>query len=404
MNALPILPNPDARRLFLHLHGLGETPAGPGKGDDLASLIDRIGFAQVDSINTVARAHHMILFARRPAYKPKALKLLTERDRRLFEHWTHDASLIPVEHFPHWRHRFTHYAETRGERWRNWLGSDAHESKLDEILNRIAAQGPVSTSDVGEDEARSKGGWWEWHPSKAALEWLWHTGQLSISRRDGFRKVYDLTERVIPATALSREVAREETIGWACNTALDRLGFATHGEIAAYWEAVSPETARDWCRAALAHGEIEEIQIGCADGSLRKVYARPDVIERAKTLPAPPTRLRILSPFDPALRDRNRAERLFGFRYRIEVFVPEALRRYGYYVFPILEGDRIVGRIDMRGREGKLQVRALWPEAGVGFGTLRRAKLDSELARMAVFAGCERVAFDDGWLRETLAP
>jgi uncharacterized protein YcaQ len=109
----------------------------------------------------------------------------------------------------------------------------------------------------------------------------------------------------------------------------------------------------------------------------------------------------VLSPFDPALRDRARAERLFGFHYRIEVFVPEARRRYGYYVFPLLEGARLVGRIDIKARRdsGVLQVRALWPEAGVRFGPVRLAKLEAELDRMARFAGCERVGFDDGWLR-----
>lgn len=401
--AHPVLPNPLARRLFLHRHALAEAPAGPGKGADLAALIDRIGFVQVDSINVVERAHHMILAARRPAYRPSALDRLHEKDRAVFEHWTHDASVLPINLFPHWKHRFRRYEATRAERWRAWLGG-AHEEKLDTILDRIAATGPVTTSDVGEDEVRSKGGWWEWHPSKAALEWLWHTGKISVLRRDSFRKVYDLTERVIPAAYLTAETGEDETADWACNAALDHLGFATSGEIAAYWALVPPEAARRWCHDALARGEICEVQVEGADGSLRRSFARPDILDQAAAAPEPTGRIRVLSPFDPALRDRNRAERLFGFFYRIEVFVPEAKRQYGYYVFPLLEGARLVGRIDMKAYRdrGTLEVRALWPERGVAFGSGRMARLEAELDRMARFAGCERVQFLDGWQREAL--
>ena len=395
-----VLPNAAARRLFLHLHGLGEAPAGPAKGADLTGLIARIGFVQVDSITTVERAHHMILAARRPAYRPEALKRLLERDRALFEHWTHDASILPVALFPYWRLRFARDADRLRDNWKRWF-RDGYEAQFDTILNRIARDGPVTSSDVGEGEARGRGGWWDWHPSKTALEWLWRTGQVQITRRDGFQKVYDLTERVIPQEHRLPCPPVDAVVDWACSSALDRLGFATPGEICAYWNAVTPQEARDWCKAELAAGRITEIAVEGADGSRRHSLARPDVLARAADAPAPPGRLRVLSPFDPALRDRARAERLFGFHYRIEVFVPEAQRRYGYYVFPLLEGAGLVGRIDMKARRdaGVLQVRALWPEAGVRFGAGRLARLEVELDRMARFAGCDRVGFDDGWLR-----
>ena len=397
---IPVLPNDAARRLFLHLHGLGEVPAGPAKGADLAALIARIGFVQVDSIPTVERAHHMILAARRPAYRPPALKRLLERDRALFEHWTHDASILPVALFPVWQLRFARDADRLRDNWKRWF-RDGYEARFDTILNRIARDGPVTSSDVGAGEARGRGGWWDWHPSKTALEWLWRTGQLQITRRDGFQKVYDLTERVIPQEHRLPCPPVDAVVDWACSSALDRLGFATPGEICAYWNAVTPQEARDWCKAELAAGRVMEIAVEGADGSRRHSLARPDVAARAADAPAPPARLRVLSPFDPALRDRARAERLFGFHYRIEVFVPEAQRRYGYYVFPLLEGAGLVGRIDMKARRdaGVLQVRALWPEARVRFGAGRLARLEAELDRMARFAGCDRVGFDDGWLR-----
>ncbi|MET1415034.1 crosslink repair DNA glycosylase YcaQ family protein [Roseibium sp. HPY-6] len=401
VSPLPRLSNAQARRLFLHKHGLCHHPKGSGKGQDLSAVIDQLGFVQVDSINTVARAHHMILAARRPAYKEKNLKLLLERDRHLFEHWTHDAAIIPTEFFSHWKLRFSRDREKLIQRWRNWHQNE-FEAKLDEVLKRINDEGPVTSASVGEDENRSSGGWWEWHPSKTALEFLWRTGELSVCRRNGFQKVYDLTERVIPDEHRSYSHAPQETVDWAARSALDRLGFATSGEIAAFWDLISPQEAKDWCQDALQDGLITEVEIECAGGVFRKVFLYPETLASLDEVPEPPTRLRILSPFDPALRDRKRAERLFGFSYRIEIFVPEAKRQYGYYVFPVMEGDRLIGRIDMKAHrsDDRLQVRAFWPERGVRSSKGRLSKLEAELGRMARFSGCSSVGFDKDWLRE----
>ena len=313
MTAVPVLTNDIARRIFLDRHALAEPPTGPAKGADLAALIDRIGFVQVDSINTVARAHHMILWSRRQSYQPQDLARLLERDRALFEHWTHDASILPVALFPHWQHRFARDRARLVQRWTGWQRAGFHE-KFDEVLTRVADHGPVTSAEVGEGEARGSGGWWDWHPSKAALEYLWRVGELSVTRREGFRKVYDLTERVIPAAWRGPAPDPAATLDWACTTALDRLGFATTGEIAAYWNAVTPDEARAWAETAQARGEVCPVMVENADGSLRRHLARPGLWENPP--PEPPARLRVLSPFDPALRDRKRAERLFGFHYR----------------------------------------------------------------------------------------
>ncbi len=396
--ALPLIPNAPARRLFLDRHALAEAPAGPAQGAALARLIDRIGFVQVDSINTVERAHQMILWSRRQTFRPEALRRLLERDRALWEHWTHDASILPVAVWGHWRHRFARDRDRLLRRWTGWQRDGFHE-KFDTLLARVADHGPVTSAEVGEGEARGKGGWWDWHPSKAALEYLWRVGELAVTRREGFRKVYDLTERVIPAAARAAAPSGEETLDWACASALDRLGFGTTGEIAAYWGLIGPEEAKDWARGALARGEVVEAEVEGWAGARRKVLVRPEVL--AAPVPEVTGRLRILSPFDPALRDRKRAEHLFGFHYRIEVFVPEAQRKYGYYVFPVLEGDRIIGRLDAKAQReaGVLRVRAFWPEAGVRLGKARLARLEGELQRLAVFAGCAEVAFANDWLQ-----
>jgi len=393
--------NPTARALFLDRHGLAAPPSGPGKGADLNDVIDTLGFVQVDTINTVSRAHHMILHARRPAYRPAGLAWLHDRDRAVFEHWTHDASLISMQHFPHWRLRFARHRARIADRWTT-AALNGVEEKAQEILRRVADDGPCGSGDVGEGEARSSGGWWDWHPSKVAMEYLWRIGELSVTRRESFRKIYDLTENVIPPEYLNARPTLAETVHWACASAMDRLGFATAGELAAFWDLISSAEARAWCAAAQTRGEIVPVEVELADGSWRKSFARPGIEGEAP--PVPPSRLRVLSPFDPALRDRKRAERLFGFHYRIEIFVPEHKRRYGYYVFPLLEGDRLVGRIDMKAdREADcLSIRALWPEAGVRFGTGRLAQLDRALERTAKLAEVAVVLFQDNWLRQTV--
>ncbi len=396
--SLPQIGNRTARRLFLDRHGLIAPPHGAAKGAGLAEVIGTLGFVQVDSINTVARAHDMILYARRQSYRPGGWAPLVARHRTHFEHWTHDAAVIPAAYFPHWKLRFARDRARLRERWAKWR-EPAYEAKFDAVLDRIANHGPCCSADVGEDEERSNGGWWEWHPSKTALEYLWRTGALSVARREGFRKIYDLTERVFPDQHRAPQPEVAETVDWACRAALDRLGFATSGELAAFWELVAPAEAKAWCADALARGELAEVEVVMADGRLRRHFAWPGTL--GAEAPEPSQRVRILSPFDPLLRDRKRAERLFGFHYRIEVFVPEPKRRYGYYVFPVLEGDQMIGRIDMKADRsaGVLNVRAFWPEAGARMGAGRRARLEAELERVARMAGCENVAIAADWMR-----
>ena len=401
MSALPEIENARARRIFLERHGLAAAPVGPGKGADLQGVVDALGFVQIDSINTVARAHHMTLHARRPSYRARNLEALHVKERGAFEHWTHDASLISMAHFPHWRLRFARHEAAKAEQWVKWR-EEGFQDKIDDVLRHISDQGPCCSADVGLDETRSSGGWWEWHPSKTALEYLWRTGVLSVTRRTGFRKVYDLTENVIPPEYLNARLHEEETIDWACRSALDRLGFATSGELAAFWALIAPSEAKAWCADALARGEIVEVLVHSTTGAPRKSFVWPETLNEDP--PQATQRMRVLSPFDPALRDRKRAERLFGFHYRIEIFVPEPKRTYGYYVFPLMEGDRLVGRVDMKAERDRdrLRIKALWPERGVRFGRARMARLETALERSARLAEVSGVSFEKGWLRDPL--
>lgn len=381
--------------------------------DGLQALIYQLGFVQIDSIRTVERAHHMILFTRNQTYRPEHLRQLAEQDRRLFEHWTHDAALIPVEFYPHWRRRFAKGEGRLRERWRKIRPKISPRGKaagktigfedlMDQVKSHVEDHGPTRSRDLKAPAGGQKGGqngWWEWHPAKTALEFLWRTGELSICHRDGFQKAYDLSSRVIPDNIrLAPAQDNGAFIDWACGTALDRLGFATPGELAAYWASIPPVEAKKWC--AQNHGsQLIEVLVENADGSPpRLCYGRPGLLDDP---PPPPDRIRVLSPFDPLIRDRKRLRRLFNFDYRIEIFVPEAKRTYGYYVFPLLQGDRLIGRIDMKARrdDGVLAVTGLWLEPGVRFTNGREAKLRAEVRRHAKFIGMGAVLWEPGFLK-----
>lgn len=215
-----------------------------------------------------------------------------------------------------------------------------------------------------------------------------------MARREGFQKVYDLMERVVPAEVYSVPApSREEHVEWACSTAMERLGVATPREVAGFWNAVTIEEARGWCERGVERGGLVRVEVGRGDeGKPVRSYALADWRERAARLREPPAGMRLMSPFDPVLRDRARARRLFGFDYTLEVFVPAAKRKYGYYVLPVLEGERVVARLEPKlDRErGVLEVSRVWWEPGVRATKTKRAELGRALDAYAAFAGAER--------------
>lgn len=343
----------------------------------------------------------MILFARDPRYRPAMLRRLLEDKGDLFEHWTHDAAIIPSAFHGYWRHGFARHRAALTKRFHHWHGP-GFEDAIERVLGHIEDHGAVMARDFATDrEPGAATGWWQWHDGKTALEYLWRTGRLAIARRQGFQKVYDLAERVIPRVARAAEVSPAAFIDWACDAALARLGFATPGEIAGFWGLVSTAEARAWCEEHMG-SEVIPVQVGAAHGaSPRRLLARADIAQAIAAAPKPPGRMRVINPFDPLLRDRKRLARLFGFDYRIEIFVPAPKRRYGYYVFALLEGDRLVGRIDMKADRAhdELCVAALWMEPGRRLTLARRNRLEAELDRVRRFADVARLSFADGYLK-----
>ena len=232
------IPAKQARHLVLHLQGLTDPPRRKLEPPALLGLIERLGYVQVDSISRVERAHHMVLFSRNQTYRPGHLRAPLEDDGALFENWTHDAAIIPTRFFPYWRERFRRERHRLAERFRRWQG-DGYRAEIDRVIARLESEGPLMARDFADGKKRAAGGWWNWHPGKAALEFLWRTGEIAIARRDGFQKVYDLTHRVIPEAHRRDRPAKEETVDWACRAALDRLGVASPGELAGFWGLIT---------------------------------------------------------------------------------------------------------------------------------------------------------------------
>ena len=387
------LTNTQARQLILHLQGLTHPPHKSYGADGLEDLIGQLGFVQQDSIRWVERAHHMTLFARNQTYRPKHLEKLHEGGV-LFENWTHDASLIPSGFWCYWKHKFARdEARLRGK-FTKWQG-EGFEKHIEALRERIDRKGEIRSRDL-EKPKGEKLDMWQWHDGKAAMEFMWRTGQLAVPRREGFQKVYDLSERVIPQAHFKAEVSHEEFVDWACRSALDRLGFGTASDIAKYWYLLSIAEVNEWLET---HGRQETMRVSVQphnNDKPRDFFASLDLEAILDRMPEIPARLRMLSPFDPVIRDRKRLSWLFGFDYTIEIYVPPEKRKYGYYVFPLLEKDKLIGRIDCQARrvDDCIYVTQIWLEDKTRWSRAKQEKLNAELARQARLCGVKNIVWD----------
>jgi uncharacterized protein YcaQ len=314
------------------------------------------------------------------------LDRLLARDRAVFEHFTHDASVLPMKFLPMWRRQFDRmraYYDRAG-----WVKGLPDAEGRQKIKDRIAREGALSTHAF---DTKIEGERQMWHrpPHKLALDYMWYAGELATCHRVNFTKYYDLAERVFPTHLREKELSENAQISWLCEAALDRMSFGSAGDVKRFWDAVTLPEARAWADGA----ELVPVSVQGADGSWASAVAPPDIEDRLAGLTPATSRLRILNPFDPVIRDRNRLSRLFGFDYRVEMFVPAARRVWGYYVFPMLEGDRFVGRIEVKAdrKASCMSVLNLWVEPGVTWTGARADKLEAELARMARFIGVESV-------------
>lgn len=352
-------------------------------------MIEALGFVQLDTIRVVARAHDHILWTRNQNYREPMLNTLLQDERGIFEHFTHDASVLPMSFYPMWRRQFCRMEEkVRGWEWhRGMLDAKGRNA----IKDRIRDQGPLSTEAFDTKVPQHKKKMWARPPHKLALDYMWYAGELATSHRVNFKKYYDLAENVFPAALTNTHYTDEAQIDWLSKAALDRLSFASDGDIQRFWAATSRKETSDWTRANSK--TLVPAQIQAADKSWHDVWAVPNIEEQIANIPAPTSRLRTLNPFDPAIRDRKRLKRLFGFEYTVEMFVPAAKRKWGYYVYPLLEGNRFVGRADIKAerKTGSLHIKQIWTEPDVQWTPSRQEKLEAELSRLARLAGVQEI-------------
>ena len=356
-----------AKEMLLAAQGIKERPTVPGCKADCLAAIRRMGLLQIDTISVIARSPYLVLWSRVGDYRPCWLEeLLTEG--ALFEYWSHAACFLPIEDFAIYRRRMLEYAD--GDTYLN--GRDAaHREAIRRVLERVREQGAVRSADFEAVDKRA-GTWWDWKPEKSALEHLFNAGVLMIARREGFQRVYDLQERVMPAWDEARTLSREEGQKALILKAVRALGVARPKWLSTYFPDYlrSRTGARDIraaLDAAMRTGEVHAVSV---EGWGEPAYVHRDnlpLMEQATDGTLRSTVTTLLSPFDPIVSDRARALELFGFAYRIEIYTPAPKRRYGYFSLPILHRGNLVGRLDAKAhrRERLFEIRSLHLEDAV---------------------------------------
>lgn len=372
-----------ARRITLAAQGFAEPhPAGPVGRRHMRRVLERIGLFQIDSVSVLARAHYLPLFSRLGDY-PRDLidRSAWAKPRSLFEYWAHEASLLPVETQPLMRWRMA-----RAEQGIGIYGGLARfgrerRSYIDEVLAQVRGRGPLAASDL--EGTRGEGGWWGWSDAKHALEWLFWAGLVTTATRRGFERLYDLPERVLPAAVLAVPTPEPaEAQRQLLRIAARALGVATAADLRDYFR-LSPDDVKDRLPELVEAGELVPVRV--------EGWSQPAYLHAGARRPRRIEARALVAPFDPLIWERGRTERLFGFRYRIEIYTPAEKRAHGYYVLPFLLGDRLVARVDLKSNRaaGVLQVQSSHAEVDAPRETAEA--LMAELRHLAGWLGLERV-------------
>ena len=353
-----------------------------------ARTLARTGVLQIDSVNVLQRAHYMPLFSRMGPYDIDLLRRASEqKPRRIVEYWAHVAAFMPVELWPHMRHRMDRYRDEGHA----WMGLPERKELVASLIAEITERGPSTSRDLDDGLPREKVNWgWNWSETKQALEYLFFSGDLAVAGRTSqFERLYDLPERVLPADVLDaptpapadayRELVRRAAISEGVATARCLADYYRLRQVPSAGLA-SVKVAVD---ELVETGELLPVQI--------EGWNKPAYLHRDAELPRKMPARALLSPFDPVVWERERTEKLFDFFYRIEIYVPEPKRVHGYYVLPFLLGDRIVGRVDLKSdrKDGVLQVLGTYAEPGAPEETAH--ELADELRSMAEWLGLSAI-------------
>jgi uncharacterized protein YcaQ len=374
-----------ARRIALAAQGFGRAHPDAVGTRQLNLALQRLGALQLDSVNVFERSHYLPLFARLGAYDKTLLDKLTFARRGPYlEYWAHEAALIPVDDWPLFRFRM--------EFWRDWMGTNmpewyaANESTIVRLKAALAANGPMPASAFEREAERVRGPWWDWDEVKRGLERLFRVGELASAGRSNFERVYALPEQVLPAEVLAREVPEDEAKYQLMKRSAIAHGIGTLNDLADYFR-IKQTRAKDALQRLVDEGEVLPVTV--------PGWNKPAYLHKDARIPRRIEGAALLSPFDPVVWERDRALRMFGFHYRIEIYTPAAKRIFGYYTLPVLIDDALVGRIDLKNdRQAKvLRVQSAWREEGAPAGIEQR--IVPVLREIAAWQGCDAIAVAD---------
>jgi uncharacterized protein len=371
----------EARRLALtaQLSPGAERPAAQPRASALSKVVDRLALLQIDSVNVLARAHYLPLFSRLGPYDRTLLDALTYsgHQRRFFEYWAHEASFLPMKYFPllRWRMEDAQRGVNIYKGLRDFAKDNA--SYIASVRDQIRSRGPLAARDLADPGSRMAG-WWGWSPGKIALEYLFWTGEITAATRRNFERLYDLTERVIPSAIYGHSVERGEAVRQLLLMSASALGIAAFSDLRDYFRLPLEATKRA-LNELVEDKKLEQVSV--------ESWRHPAYLVAGTKLPRKPPPCRsLISPFDPLVWERNRAERLFGLSYRIEIYTPASRRKYGYYVLPFLQGDRFTARACLKADRANslLRVNAVHGETSIDEADTVSA-LSEELGALARF-------------------
>ena len=386
--SLPHLSLADARNLHLAAQGLLNKPRRQASLEDIPATISRMSLLQIDTINIVARSPYLVLFSRLGNYPAQWLDESLARGE-LMEYWAHEACFMPRSDFRLIRHRML-APEKMGWKYKDvWM--QEHEAEIAQLIQHIHDKGPVRSADF-EHPRKGASGWWEWKPHKRHLEGLFTAGKVMVIERRNFQRVYDLTHRVMPDWDDERDlVSQTEAEIIMLDNSARSLGIFREQWLADYYRLKRPALAA-WREARAEQQQIIAVHVE----KLGNLWLHDDLLpllERALAGKLTATHSAVLSPFDPVVWDRKRAEQLFDFSYRLECYTPAPKRQYGYFVLPLLHRGQLVGRMDakMHRQTGILEVISLWLQEGIKPTTMLQKGLRQAITDFASWQQATRV-------------
>jgi uncharacterized protein len=360
-----------------------------GRRGGVPGLLRRLGGVQLDTISVLARSHELVAYARLgPVGRPKVERAYwPERAATAFEYWSHAACVLPIEEWPYYAFRRRAFL-AKGVRWHQ-----SHPEVCAQVLARIRAEGPLTATELGG--AKRGGPWWDWSDTKIAVEWLLDTGEVICARRAGWRRVYDLPERVLPADLVQADLTDAECVTRLAEVAARALGVATSADLTDYQRLSYKAELRDGGPVGTAAAAAEAaglIPVEIAEGRRGRAvraWAHPAALEAVDGQDSPRRgrhRTTLLSPFDSLIWDRKRTLRVFGFEHSLEAYVPQPKRVHGYFTMPLLAGGRLVGRVDPARDGNTLVARKLSLDKASAAEPMARA-----LTEAATWVGCDSV-------------